>query len=246
VAAPVLATVLAGAVLAGAVLAASAGLAPASAEQLVVAEGGGVSLLVGQTIDGDQPLALQSGQWVTLIAANGRILKLQGPWQGPPAPGGAPALDNGVIKSLRELTEPQRARSDTLGVTRALATATLPEPWLVDVGTNGDRCVLRDGVVTLWRARLAPAIGVDVRDGTGAAVLGPVAWPDKADRLPLPAEFKPRDGEALRLKVGDTPPVTLTFHVLPRTVREPATQAAWLALSGCADQARLILDGLEH
>ena len=58
---------------------------PASAEDMVVVAARGIGLHPGERVDSAKPLVLGEGQHVTLIAVNGVTLKLDGPYDKPPA-----------------------------------------------------------------------------------------------------------------------------------------------------------------
>ncbi|MBI1206162.1 MAG: hypothetical protein GC191_02615 [Azospirillum sp.] len=212
------------------------------AEQLVVAEGSGVKFLAGQAIDGDQPLTLSGNQSLTLIAANGRVIKLRGPFAGAPGPGQAQAVDTSVIKALRDLTEPAHARTDTPGVIRGgLPGVPAPEPWLVAVGQSARRCILREEPIVLWRPRnTAPAV-IAITHSTGAPAMPATTWPAGVDRLTLPDSFPVVDGGTYQVII-DRIPTALILNVLPRAVTQAPARVAWMALKGCDSQARALLD----
>src|SRR5215469_15605865 len=110
------------------------GTAPvAVAAELVVVEARGVSLKQGDVIDDAKPLTLKEGQLVTLVAENGSILTLRGPYDQAPAAGSG-GID--VASALGALTT--GSARNVAGVVRAAAVDVhLPAPWLVDLSHPG-------------------------------------------------------------------------------------------------------------
>jgi hypothetical protein len=97
------------------VLLAAAG---AEAADLVVADAHNVTLEPGQLVDGNRPLVLHADQRLTLIAKDGRTIRLRGPYNG--RPGAAEAADTTTlfegIAALRTQTEPRLSQA---GVVRS-------------------------------------------------------------------------------------------------------------------------------
>src|SRR3954469_12505227 len=90
----------------------------ARAAELVVVDARGVNLRPGSVVDSANPLVLKDGQRVTLIAANGSTLKLQGPFDGPIEAGGAGEV-NRVAAALKLLVVQKDARLSEIGTVRA-------------------------------------------------------------------------------------------------------------------------------
>ncbi|HIJ61197.1 MAG TPA: hypothetical protein HPQ04_00750 [Rhodospirillaceae bacterium] len=213
------------------------------AAEVVVVESIGLDLHPGQVLDGVQPLTLALGQRVTLVASDGRLIKLKGPSEVAPAPDAEPPK-GAVTKSLRDLISTRQADVSSLGVVRSSESrAALPDAWLLDILHAGSRCVEEGRSPVLWRGDgatpqsevvLAPA------DGSWSAH---ATWPGGADRLELPASMSLQDRHSYTVTV-DGGSVQLTVFVLPRTLGSEAAKAAWMVEMRCDPQAKALLAGL--
>src|SRR5258706_6261106 len=104
-----------------------------AADLVVVEARGGAAQQPGQTVDGTKVLALQAGQRLTLIAADGKVIRLTGPYDQAPA-AIVTADANGLTDSLRNLVRSRSADVGSLGTVRSAGEQKpLPEPWLIDV-----------------------------------------------------------------------------------------------------------------
>ncbi len=216
---------------------------PAAAADLFVVEAKGVELTPGQQLDGGKPLALAVGQRVTVVTADGRTLKLKGPFNEAPAPEVASA-SNTVATSLKGLIKLREADTTSAGIIRSgTAGVTPPSPWLIDVRHNGDRCVMAGQKAVLWRQDVAQT-GSDLKiapvDQSWSAK---VAWPTHVDKLALPAALGLNDGQAYQVSV-DAATVRLTLHVIPSAVTTDAARAAWMIEVGCQPQAKALIEAM--
>lgn len=214
---------------------------PVLAADVVVVEAVGIDLRPGQVLDGAQPLALVPGQRVTLVASDGRLVKLKGPGEPVPAPEVEPPT-GAVAKSLRDLVSSRETDVSSLGVVRAGETRTaLPEPWLLDIRHAGNRCIEEQRPPVLWR-------GADMT-GSAEVVVAPAdrswsaqaLWPEGADRLELPANLTLQDRHVYTVTL-DGGPAQITVFVVPRSL-SVAAATAWMAEMRCDGQARALLAG---
>jgi len=228
------------AVIAGAALLAALAL-PARADGLMVAEArGGATLHVGETIDAGRPVKLEPGQRLTLIASNGAVIKLTGPFEGVPDPDGQRL--GSVADSLLKLTSQTVQGTSTLGAVRAAETIP-PEPWLVSVAGSGQRCLQEGKPVVLWHTAVPDEQPVEISPADHAWTAS-TSWPAKADQLAMPADFPAQDGQAYVFTIGGTT-ATVTLHIIPAAVSSDAMRAAWMIEKGCAGQARVLVAGLK-
>src|SRR5215469_844966 len=125
-------------------------IGPASlavAAELVVVEARGVSLKQGEVIDDAKPLTLTDGQLVTLVAENGSILTLRGPYDQAPAAGSGGVDVASALGALKT-----GSARNVAGVIRAAAVDVhLPAPWLVDLSHPGVACLRKDETPVFWR-----------------------------------------------------------------------------------------------
>lgn len=222
-----------------------------SASDLVVFQAHGINLKVGQMINGTLPLTLQTGQKIVLIAPNGKIYRLQGPYNEPPIQEGN-NVETGIIDTLKSLITPQQVDTGTLGITRdatniirtATAKGWLPEPWLINVTRSGDQCLLTDKPMVFWRpdkTREAPIIIYT----SGGAWRAQSQWPAGSDKLAPPKPMPITDNSNYRFELGDKETV-VTLHLLPQSVANVGTRAAWMQELGCEAQTRALLESTQN
>lgn len=217
---------------------------PVQAENLVVFKAVGVGMTPGQAINGDQPLELTAGQKVDLIAPNGRIIKLAGPYKQAPAPG-TPENGQTVVASLRALVT---TGEDTthMGITRSATDVLksggkewIPEPWLINVTQSGTHCQRAGQPVVFWR----PASDQDVEIRLAAennTWKANTQWPAGSEKLAPPPNMPLKDGGVYQITL-DKSKTDVTLKVIPEQVTQPPVQAAWMTESGCRVQSLALL-----
>ncbi|MBI3507429.1 MAG: hypothetical protein HY059_21550 [Proteobacteria bacterium] len=211
---------------------------PARADELVVVEAKGVDLAPGAKVDGTKVLQLAAGQRLTLVAADGRTVKLRGPYEEAPAPAAGQVASMG--DALKNLMSQRGSGTAQLGVVRAAGDAVeLPEPWIVDVGRSGARCLLADASPVLWGPKFAAVadLAIEPADRSWRAR---GQWPAGTDRLSLPSRIPLADGGSYVFDVGGNP-ANLTIYRMPAGLASPVLQAAWMIEKGCEDQARALV-----
>lgn len=218
----------------------AAAAVPARADTLVVADAHGSTLQPGQTIDAAQPLKLQAGQRVTLIAGNGAVLKLVGPFDGVPDPEGQ--RQGSVADALLKLTSQTVQGTSTLGAVRAPESAP-PEAWLIAVDGSGHRCVQEAGPIVFWRPATDADRAVEISPADHAWQ-AQATWPAGTDKLAMPPNFPAQDDQAYVIGVGGMTS-TVTFHLIPPAIASDAMRVAWMMEKGCVAQARVLVGSLK-
>ncbi len=209
--------------------------AATAAELVVVEVRGGVSLKQGDTVDDAKPLKLEDGQMLTLVADDGSILTLRGPYNDPPS-GGKGGID--VASALGALSTGKA--QNVAGVVRsANIEVRLPSPWLIDISHPGIACVRPDEQPVLWRQGDA---------GSGTLTLMPsdrswraqAPWPAGSPTMQAPSNFPVKEGRTYLADFGGKP-VAVTLTQIPPKVTNPKMQAAWMLEKGCVAQAEALL-----
>ena len=220
----------------GALLIAAPG---ARAGDLVVVEAKGVSLQPGQSVDGSKVLKLEAGQRLTLIASDGKTIKLRGPYEEAPAP--AQTADaGGVVDSLRNLVSARSAGTASLGVVRSASEERpLPEPWLVDVSKPGNRCLIENSQAVFWRPDSAQSTTMEVRPAD-RSWQAKTTWPAASEKLGMPPNLPLRDGQTYQVEMSGST-ASLTFHIIPASINKDAVRAAWMVEKGCEAQAAALV-----
>ena len=206
-----------------------------AAELVVVEVRGGVGLKQGDTVDDAKPIKLEDGQMVTLVADDGSILTLRGPYDQAPT-GGQGGVD--VASALGALTTGKA--QNVAGVVRSANTEIrLPAPWLVDVSHPGVACLRAGEQPVLWRQSDA---------GSGTLTMMPAdrswraqaPWPVGSPTMQTPNTFPIKDGRTYLADFGGKP-VAVTLTQIPSKVTSPRMQAAWMLEKGCVAQAEALL-----
>ncbi len=206
---------------------------------LVVVEARGIALEAGQVVDGGKPLALTDGQQVTLISQDGKLIKLRGPSDKPPAPQQTAATAN-VALALQLLVTQETTR-EKAGVIRGAGSLVVPpEPWLVDVSSSGLRCLPAGATITLWRPSAGEAIPLTVAP-SDRSWRARAEWPAGQDRLALPPTIPLRRRSTYVVRLGQRETV-LTLIAMPATLDNDAMRAAWMMDQGCDAQVKALLD----
>ncbi len=100
----------------------------------------------GWIIDGSAAVALPAGAELTLMAEDGGVITVTGPFEGVVelGQGAAGEDDQGILVALSDLFVAGEDGSTTTGAIRSAAAAgTPPGPWYVDLGRSGDHCIWR-------------------------------------------------------------------------------------------------------
>jgi hypothetical protein len=210
---------------------------PAAAKiDMVVMEARGVKLQQGQVIDGSANLTLAEGQQVSLMTQDGKVVKLRGPSDRPPAPGDAATAD--VKTALLSLVA-QESQRERAGVIRGGPGMVVPpEPWLVDVSGPGLRCLQADATITLWRPDASATQSVEVAPND-RSWKADVDWQAGSDRLSLPHNVPLRRRTPYVVKIGGKE-VNLTLVSLPTSLTNDAMRASFMMENGCDAQAKAL------
>lgn len=223
--------------LAGGVLLSGSSLAVAAQWVVVTAEG--TSYKAGAILDDKTPVKLGEGAHLTLLAEDGKTLKLTGPYGGVPESGGDKGAKTNNLTAIASLLQGHRQSTSTLGVMRGFeGDDASPDP--IEVDNSGEHCLISDPVVLL-RDKIAKSEEVTLVDEQGST-LAIFTWPARQAELPVPARYF-EDGKRYRLQRGDKP-ISLLVHKAAETPTNPASLAAWMIKQGCEAQAMRVLGKL--
>ena len=225
----------------------------AFAGQLIVIDSTAPELVPGQVVDGSKVLGVAAGARVTLIAEDGQVTTLKGPFTGRPGAGpGAPG-GSGLMGSLSRLVGGPSAVSGALAVMRGSRGADPADAWAVNLVRSVNVCVRAGATPVLRRkkSRMARTLTVKVLpDGAEKSV----EWPAGSDRIGWPEGLALTDGGRYLARVSSrkslagmsarTTETTLVLHLVPGGLPSDAHRAAWMAENGCIGQARALLAGL--
>ena len=210
--------------------------AATAAELAVVEVRGTTALKAGDVVDDGQPIKLLDGQMVTLVAEDGSILTIRGPYDQTPKGGGSGGVD--VASALGALATGKA--QNVAGVVRSANTEVhLPSPWLVDVSHPGVACVRPGEQPVLWRAS-APGNDTLTLMPSDRSWRAQAPWPAGSPTLQAPSSFPVKDGRTYLADFGGKA-VAVTLTQIPAKVTNPKMQAAWMLEKGCVAQAEALL-----
>jgi hypothetical protein len=214
-------------------------LAASSAEAavLVVVEARGIAFKPGDTLDSAKPLVLKQGQHITLISDTGSTLKLDGPYDRPPAAGGSGGV--GLNQTLNALITQRQARAGEFGITRGTVLAALPDPWVLDATHSGNVCVIANGTPVFWRpdGRTPASLSVAPADHSWSAR---AQWPAGQDRIAITTDVPMRAGETYVVTFNGTES-DVTLVQVPISLTNNDMKAGWMANRRCEQQAEALV-----
>lgn len=215
----------------------------AAGAELVVLEAHGIGFKFGEVLAEDTVLTLAAGQRVTLLAENGMVLKLRGPYRQELTAAVAGRGDSDFSESLGALLAQKEARTREVGTVRASNAVKLPEPWLIDVERAGQFCV-RDGApVVFWRAATQREATISVMPLDRSWKIT-TTWPGGADRLTMPEGLLVQRRSTYLVDLeGNRAAITLSN--IPSAVRNDAMRVGWMIEKGCDAQAEALLRTLK-
>jgi hypothetical protein len=211
---------------------------PAAAKiDMVVMEARGVKLQQGQIIDGSANLTLTEGQQVSLMMQDGRVIKVKGPSDKPPAPPEASATAN--VELALQLLITQQSSRERAGVIRGGPGLVVPpEPWVVDISSDGLRCLQADSSITLWRPNASTSMPIEVTP-TDRSWKATVTWEKGSEYLALGHSVPVRRRTAYVVRSGNKE-VNITLVSLPTSLTNDAMRAAFMIDNGCDAQAKAL------
>lgn len=210
------------------------------AGELVVIASTDAEIGIGSLLDGSRAIQLAEGNSITLVSADGRTLKLRGPYLGRPDPvlstGG-----NDLLEALSAIVKPIERDVSTAGIMRSSLYAP-KQPWVIDSGQSGAHCVLPGRPVLLWRPIAIGAASVVLKAQDGEAT---VTWQDGSYTVPWPAALALTDGATYQLESTFTgKSQRLNIHQVPGALDSAVSRAVWMHEQGCTAQARALLGTL--
>jgi hypothetical protein len=217
---------------------------PAEAADLVVIGSTAARHPAGEVLARDAPLRLADGERLTLVGADGKVIRLTGPFNGVPAAGdtGNGADDPAMLQAIARLFEQGRAAQTSVGTMRNAPRRETPPVWGIDVARDTDRCLPATGEALLWRPDGSRELAVLLlQRASGREATVTFAAGEKS--RDWPADLPLADGEyAMRDAAGRER--TVTIRLIPAAAAGEVERAAWMAENGCEEQARAFLAAL--
>jgi hypothetical protein len=194
----------------------------------------------GDKVSGTASLSIAAGDSLTLVAADGSVITLKGPYQGLPT-----STSQGQSASVSDMLSPllQKASAEnaTPGVIRGSGVAgPSTDPWVIDSSKSGDVCIHQAVEYDVWRSdasqpatlTMAPVSGGDPTSFAFAAGQARIGVPDSVS-------FE--DGTQYKITEPNGTTSTITVHTIPQTVpTNNKVTAAWFLKQKCQEQAEAL------
>ncbi|HYC15107.1 MAG TPA: hypothetical protein VEC75_12720 [Stellaceae bacterium] len=210
----------------------------ARAAEFVVIEATGASLKPGETIDGSKPLVLKEGELVSLVAEDGNVLKLRGPYNQAPDAATGGGLD--VSKALAALVSGQRSE---YGVIRSkVDNVDLPAPWVVDVSHSGKVCLRSGERLVFWRPDGSRDVTLTIMP-VDRSWRAQAEWPQGAAQMEAPSGFPLKERRTYLFSMGGRTSA-LTLLAVPDTLTNDHMRAAWMLEMNCLAQTKALLSAM--
>lgn len=225
------------------------------AAELVVIESTSPDYSVGDILDAETNIVLGEDMQIMLIAEDGMIISLAGPYVGPPGSDETPDA-TGAFDALGQLVGFAETEAGDIGGVRGDTTGDdylsqevddhRTSPWLLHTVVTGPQCIREDAQeIGYWREQSDADELLEVKLVTSGETVtiewqagdNTVAWPDTLPR---------RVDEMYLLRLGDRLRSTnLLLREVPAAVADDGVaMVAFLAAKGCISQARMELDRL--
>ena len=211
---------------------------------LVVMDATNLPYHAGDQIPANQQLSLNVGQSISLIASDGRVISVKGPYSGPPAPSAQTQASN-IGQMLLPLVQQAGTETATPGVIRDGGTTAGFDAWVIDTTQSGDVCVSLDQEYDFWRKDTSTAATIKVQPAGGGNPVN-VDFDKGTSRVSVPDTMTFQDGTQYLISspAGST---TITVHTIPEGIspRSKIT-AAWYLQKNCKAQGYALLKDLSN
>jgi hypothetical protein len=207
---------------------------PALATPMIVVEARGGGLKPGIRIDSARTVKLVEGEKIVLVAPDGRMSTLRGPYSGP-AVRNAGSVQN-PRTALAALIATRNDRASSVGAVRSGASAApLPEPWLIDISRGGDRCIKEGEKPVWWRPEslTEQAFSIFPVDRSWRA---DYVWKPATDRMTPPDIVGLDDLKTFIIRAGGQE-YPVRVNIIPRDIDDPLVVSAWMLEKACVQQA---------
>ena len=186
--------------LASLAIASLASAPPAAAAEAVVVASTAPGYAQGQLVPDGASVSVPDGANALFLFANGRMVRVKGPFEG----GLDKMPESSNWNGVGSLVGGERFFQTDLGAARALGAPMqkgAEQIFAVDPGLSGTQCVKTGGTAMLQRPQDPALIPATLRDpARGTAVT--VRW-DKSDAVPWPKELPMKDGQELSVSGPD-------------------------------------------
>lgn len=221
----------------------------AQAEDFVVLDSSVAAMPPGTTVVATARLVLPDKGRIVLASQSGRIVTINGPYDGaPPTAASAAAPGAGDVTKLLPTLFGQADQRQSFGLVRATdaawrqaTVATLDDVLAINATDGGDVCLYDPShPAVVHNPSHSGTMTIQAMSGGATSLL---KWPKDTLSQPWPPSLPLIDGDSYLVEqAGDSAATIVTLHLLNATAdASDLARVAQLAGAECRDQARLLL-----
>ena len=211
----------------------------ASSEQLVVIKSSSQAFSAGQLIDGTASVSLNLGESLSLVSSVGKTIRLDGPYDGQPAPL-APSGESTLLDSLSKIVT-ESAQTTTLAVFRNVNKK--HSPWTVRAGKSGIYCLPGAASTVIKRRKPYDEIEYTITDAQSGEKITE-SWRSGESKTSWPESLMLLDNATYTITLPDQESADITVRLLPAESESLAHRIVWMSEAGCKKQSRQLLNEL--
>ena len=219
------------------------------ASQLVVIESTSPTYNTGDFVETTSMIQLAEGETLELLAEDGRIYRLRGPYEGL-AVAGEKAQKQNILSAMAALVSSPEQNLRSVGATRGKnpdePESGNPEaPWSHLTTEGGEQCVVQGMPVKFWRSDA----NVDIKLIIMHLTRGPTVeldWLAGERDLAWPEALSLENNGFYKIETGTSMDSRyLNIREIPPQAVEGPQGVAWLVANGCQRQAKALYTALQ-
>ncbi len=221
------------------------------ASQLLVIDSKSPAYNTGDFVETTSMIQLAEGETLELLAEDGRIYRLRGPYEGL-AVVGEKGSKQSVLSAVAALVASPGRNLTSIGGTRGYNKPREPEsgdsespPWSHLTMDGGEQCVVKGMPVKFWRLDANADIKLTVTHLTRGPTVE-LDWPAGKRDLAWPKALPLEDDGFYKIETGASMDSRyLNLREIPPRAAQGAQGVAWLAANGCQRQAKALYTALQ-
>ncbi len=221
------------------------------ASQRLVFESKSAGYTPGDLVETMSLVQLAEGETLELLAEDGRIYRLRGPYEGSPVTDQKGSKQS-VLSAVAALVASPGRNLTSIGGTRGYNKPREPEsgdsespPWSHLTIDGGEQCVVKGMPVKFWRLDASTDIKLTVMHLTRGPTVE-LDWPAGERDLAWPDALPLEDDGFYKIETGTSLDSRyLNLREIPPPAVEGPQGVAWLAAKGCQRQAKALYTALQ-
>ncbi len=221
------------------------------AGELIVIDSKSAGYNTGDFVETTSMIQLAEGETLELLAEDGRIYRLHGPYEGLVV-AGEKAQKQNMLSAMAALVSSPEQNVRSVGATRGHTSPREPEsgdsqspPWSYLTIDGGEQCVVQGMPVKFWRSDANTDIKLTVMHLTKGLTVE-LDWPAGERNLAWPEALPLDDDGFYKIGAGTSMDSRyLNIREIPPQAVEGPQGVAWLAAKGCQRQAKALFTELQ-